>query len=222
MTIDPPLPRLILIGNRFTDEATSDRIVEAVRGGVRWVHLRDHQARSSAFELVVPAVVSRIREEASDAAVSVNGRPDVARHLALHYHGQTHPDAVSAARKSLAPSTVIGYSAHTLEDAEAAVAHGADYVFFSPIFPTLSKPGAEGVGLDALRRCVDRLDGTPVYALGGITPDAVDACLDAGAHGVAVLSGILQAPDSAAAARAYLDVIEGRHGDSAGDRHPAR
>jgi thiamine-phosphate pyrophosphorylase len=205
---DHTLPPLILIGDRFTDEKMSDRIVEAVRGGVRWVHLRDHKARSNAFELVVPTLIARIRSEATDAAVSVGGRPDVARHLSLHYHGRTHPDAIAEARKSLAPSTVIGYSAHSSDEAAAAVASGADYVYCSPIFPTTSKPEADPVGLDALRACCDRLGSTPVFALGGISPENLTGCLEAGAHGVAVLSGILNADSPARAAGAYLKAIE--------------
>lgn len=202
------LPRLILIGDRFTDEETGDRIIEAVRGGVRWIHLRDHKARSNAFELVVPSLIARIRDEATDAALSVSGRPETARNLSLHYHGRTHPDAIADARNTLAPSTVIGYSSHSPDEAAAAVASGADYVYFSPVFKTKSKPGAEGVGVGPLRQCCDRVGSTPVYALGGIKPGNVADCLDAGASGVAVLSGILYADDPAAAAAAYLEALD--------------
>jgi thiamine-phosphate pyrophosphorylase len=211
---DHTLPSLILIGDRFTDDIMSDRIVEAVRGGVRWVHLRDHRAKSSAFELVVPSMIARIRSVATDTAISVSGRPEVARHLSLHYHGRTHPDAIAEARKSLAPSTVIGYSAHSDDEAADAVASGADYVYFSPVFRTTSKPDADPVGLDALRACCDRLDSTPVFALGGITPENLAGCLDAGAHGVAVLSGILHADDPASAAEFYLEALRHSHQES--------
>lgn len=39
-----PYPRLALIADGFTNDARADRAVEAVRAGVRWVHLRDHEA----------------------------------------------------------------------------------------------------------------------------------------------------------------------------------
>lgn len=207
MSNERTLPRLILIGDGFTSESTSDAIIEAVRGGVRWVHLRDHRVRKDAFELVVPSLLVRIREVAVDAAVSLNGRVEIARRLALHYHARTHPDSVAEARRRLAPSAVIGFSAHTVDEAAAAVEAGADYVLFSPIFPTTSKPDAETLGLDPLRACADRLDGTPVYALGGITPENTRDCLDAGAYGVAVLSGILHAPDPASAAAQYTNEL---------------
>ena len=206
-------PRLILIGDGFTREAVSDAIVAAVRGGVRWVHLRDHAARTNAFELVVPTITAQIRSEAVDVAVSINGRLTVAKHLSLHYHARTHPDSVAEARRELGPSAVVGFSAHDLAGAEDAVEAGADYVLLSPIFPTTSKPDARAIGLDALRACSEALGDAPVYALGGITPDNAAACLAAGAYGVAVLSGILHADDPEAAAGRYLTAIDGRAGD---------
>lgn len=197
------LPRLILIGDRFTDDASADAIIGAVRGGVRWVHLRDHRARMDAFELVVPSLMARIREEAVDVAVSINGRLDVAAHLSLHYHARTHPDAVAEARRRLPPSTIIGYSAHDVDEASAAAGAGADYIVISPVFPTTSKPDAHAVGLGALNACAVRLKDVPVFALGGVTPENANACLDEGAYGIAVLSGILHAPNPAAAAARY-------------------
>lgn len=207
MNTNRTLPRLILIGEEFTREATSDAIIEAVRGGVRWVHLRDHHVRTDAVELVAPTLLARIREVAVDAAVSLNGRLETARHLALHYHARTHPDSVAEARRRLAPSVIIGYSAHDVDEAAAAVAADADYVFLSPIFASASKPGAEPVGLDALRACAERLGDTPVYALGGITPENAGQCIAAGAHGIAVLSGILHAENPAAAAARYQNEL---------------
>lgn len=213
MNGSPIFPRLILVGDGFTREAMADAIVEAVLGGVRWVHLRDHAARTDAFELVVPTITARIRSEAVDVAVSVNGRLTVAQHLSLHYHARTHPDSVAEARRVLGPSAVVGFSAHDRAGAEAALAAGADYVLLSPIFPTTSKPYAPAIGLEALRACADALGDAPVYALGGITPDNAAACLEAGAYGVAVLSGILHADDPQAAAARYLRAIDGRGGD---------
>lgn len=173
------------------------------------MHFRDHKVRTGAVELGAPSLIARIREVAVDAAVSLNGRLETARHLALHYHARTHPDSVVEARRRLAPSTIIGYSGHKIDEAAAAVEAGADYVIFSPIFATMSKPDAAPVGLDALRTCAERLDTSHVFALGGITPDNTRDCLDAGAYGIAVFSGILHAEDPAAAARRYIDELPG-------------
>jgi thiamine-phosphate diphosphorylase len=80
---------------------------------------------------------------------------------------------------------------------------GADFATFSPVFATRSKPDATPAGLDALTEAAASTS-LPVYALGGISPDRVSRCREAGAAGVAVMSGILQAADPMGAARAYL------------------
>jgi thiamine-phosphate pyrophosphorylase len=47
----------------------------------------------------------------------------------------------------------------------------------------------------------------PVFAIGGLTPERVPLVREAGAHGVAVRSVILGAPDPARAARAFAEVL---------------
>ena len=51
----------------------------------------------------------------------------------------------------------------------------------------------------------------PRVAIGGITPDNARPLVDAGADLVAVISGVFDAPDPAAAARAYLSCFESPH-----------
>ncbi|MEL6612499.1 MAG: thiamine phosphate synthase, partial [Bacteroidota bacterium] len=181
------LPRLALIADRFTEPSYANAAVEAVRGGVRWVHLRDHVASPSAFASAARRLTERLRGAAPDVRLSVNTRVDVARALGLDVHVGTRGPAVVDARAML-PDATVGYSAHSLDEAQLAQADGAAYVFFSPIFPTASKPGHPGAGLDALR-AVCQAVAVPVVALGGVTPATAPACLDAGAHGIAVLSG---------------------------------
>ena len=66
------------------------------------------------------------------------------------------------------------------------------------------------VGLAALQACCEAVLDTSVVALGGITPDRVCSCLDAGAQSVAVLSGILHADRPAAAAARYTSELRRR------------
>jgi thiamine-phosphate pyrophosphorylase len=103
---------------------------------------------------------------------------------------------------------VIGYSAHDLGDVTGPMREHVDYYFYSPIFPTGSKPGHAGVGVDELAGVCERSE-VSVYALGGITPERVASCTEAGAAGVAVLSGIMEAADPAEAASAYVRQMKG-------------
>jgi thiamine-phosphate pyrophosphorylase len=119
---------------------------------------------------------------------------------------------VDVAREQLGSDFVIGVSAHEQEEVSGPQAAWVDYFFFSPIFPTQSKPGHPGTGIETLSRICGVTE-APVFALGGITPAQVGSCMEAGAHGVAVLSGIMDAKDPARAATAYLRAVA-----SSGDR----
>ena len=86
--------------------------------------------------------------------------------------------------------------------------HCPQYLFFSPVFNPQGKPGYAGAGVGALRDFVQYVQGrVPVYALGGVTPERVGPCLDAGSYGVAVLSGIMMADRPGEAAHKYFDAL---------------
>jgi thiamine-phosphate pyrophosphorylase len=197
------LPRLILIADRFTEAARAERALQAIEAGVRWVHLRDHDASDAAFHEAAVHLNERIARVDAHVRVSVNQRLNVARRMCLDYHGGTHGPGVDVARERLGSDALIGFSAHEQVEVTGPRAARVDYFFFSPIFPTESKPGHPGTGIKTLSRICAATE-VPVFALGGVTPPRVESCLHAGAHGVAVLSGIMDASDPARSARAYL------------------
>lgn len=106
------------------------------------------------------------------------------------------------ARAALGSDTLLGASCYdSLERARDAVTRGANYVAFGAFFPSPTKPHAR-------RACPTLLQasaalGMPRVAIGGITPDNGRALVAAGADLLAVISGVFDAPDPAAAARAY-------------------
>jgi thiamine-phosphate pyrophosphorylase len=88
---------------------------------------------------------------------------------------------------------IIACSCHTAEDVRLAQSDGADFVVFAPVF---EKGGQRGVGLEALRAACRGLPeasvpeaspavNLPVLALGGVTLENAQACLEAGAAGIA-------------------------------------
>lgn len=108
----------------------------------------------------------------------------------------------SAARTALAAEVTLGLSTHAL-DARADW-RGADYLFHGPLHATPSKVGRLApVGFDGLAQAVADAP-VPLLALGGVRAEDVARVRTSGAHGVAVLSGILCAADPARATAAYL------------------
>lgn len=203
----PSLPRLVLIGDAFTTPARADRILAAVGAGMDWVHLRAHDASTKRFRSAARGLVPWLRAASPSVLVSINSRLSAARELRTGFHTGAGGPSLRVARLRLGPAPHLGYSAHAAAEAATAVDAGATYVFFSPIFPTSSKPHHPGVGLQALADVVAHVAPVPVYALGGITPARVATCLEAGAYGVAVLSGVLHADHTARAARRYLQAL---------------
>jgi thiamine-phosphate pyrophosphorylase len=106
------------------------------------------------------------------------------------------------ARAALGGDAILGASCYDdIARAEAAAAAGAGYLAFGAFFPSPTKPGARRAGPALLREA--RRFGLPLVAIGGITPDNARQLVAAGADLVAVVSGVFDAPDPVAAARAY-------------------
>lgn len=109
------------------------------------------------------------------------------------------------ARKVLGPDKLIGISTHNASQVIEASAGQPDYLGFGPIFKPGSKQDhAPLVGLEGLR-AVRAFTALPVFAIGGIQIEQVQAVMQAGADGVAVISAILNATDILEAVRSFLD-----------------
>lgn len=132
----------------------------------------------------------------------INDRLDVALtvkaagvHLAFH---SLDPLVV----KRNFPTLKVGCSVHSLDEASAAKENGVDYLLYGHIYATNSKKGIPPRGLSELTRlCHERTK--PVIAIGGIKPENVQEVLQAGASGVAVMSGILEADNPLHAVKDY-------------------
>jgi thiamine-phosphate pyrophosphorylase len=109
------------------------------------------------------------------------------------------------ARKVMGPDKLIGISTHNADQVIEASAGKPDYLGFGPIFKPGSKQDHDPlVGLEGLRT-MRSFTALPVFAIGGIQIGQVQAVMQAGADGVAVISAILKATDIREAVRSFLD-----------------
>lgn len=110
--------------------------------------------------------------------------------------------ALREARTALGAAAILGASCYDdITRAQAAAAAGASYLAFGAFFPSPTKPNARQAGLGLLADAAR--SGLPRVAIGGITPDNARPLIAAGADLVAVVSGVFDASDPGAAARAY-------------------
>ncbi len=171
----------------------------ALAGGVRFVQYREKDLPFDERLKLGREVASRALEHG--ARLIVNGDPELADALGADgVHLGKGTLSVSAMR-ARGYSGLIGYSAHSGEEAARAFAEGADFATLSPIFPTKSKfSSGPLLGLEAFGREL-KIAGGPVYALGGVGAENASSCLERGARGVALIGAILAADDPARAAR---------------------
>lgn len=171
-----------------------ERLVEAAEAGIRWVQLRDHDLGKDEFRRVASDVIFRLREVAPEVLITINARLEVARKLGVGFHtGVRGPSIADAIRAGV--SGPVGYSVHSEREARAVARQYPDYLIFSPVFATTSKPDATPAGLGALVAVVGAVSPLPVIALGGVEAVNAASCMRAGAAGIAVLSAILDADD---------------------------
>jgi len=168
-----------------------DVIEEACTAGVRAVQLRERDL--NAEELFRLGKRIHLITRKYNTSLFINDRIDVAKAIGaegVHLRETSLP--VNEARRLLEPDMMLGVSVHSIENAIAAYDNGADFLVFGTIFHTQSKPGTiEPVGTDAIIHLTQKVD-IPVFVIGGITPERTRVCIEAGAHGVAVISAIME------------------------------
>ena len=184
------------------DAATATALCTALLdGGVSVVQVRMKGAGAAAMLAVSAAVLPLCR--ARSALLVVNDRLDVALAAGADGCHLGQDDLPLAAARALSPGALLlGVSTHDLTQARAALAAGADYLGFGPIFPTRTKDNPDPVvGLDQLA-ALCREATAPVVAIGGIDLTTVAAVAAAAAPAAALIAAVNGSSDVAAAARA--------------------
>jgi thiamine-phosphate diphosphorylase len=203
------LPRLHLITDDAVlgdvgFEAMARAVLEAHGIDVA-LHLRGHGTGGGRLYGLARALGPVARE--TGARLVVNDRVDVALAAGCGVQLGRRSIPVPTARQLLRPGGVLGYSAHERAEAMAAAESGADFIVLGTIWPSASHPGEPGRGAGLISD-VAGVVVVPVVAIGGVAPSRVREALAAGAHGVAVLSGVWASPDPVAAVAGYLDAMK--------------
>jgi thiamine-phosphate diphosphorylase len=199
------IPRLHLISDRRLCDL--DRFPEvaarAVFGEVDAVHLREKDVASGKLLEAARA----LRTAIGDAKLFVNDRVDIALLSGADgvQLGETSI-SVSDARTLGGDRLLIGRSVHDADGARRAYDDGADFIIAGHVFETASKAGEPGRGPDFIR-AIARVCPLPIIAIGGITRENTTKVIGAGAHGIAVVSGILRADNPELAAVGYADML---------------
>ena len=139
----------------------------------------------------------------------VNDHLELARQSEAHaLHLGQDDGSLSEARETLGRDILIGRSTHSLDQAKAALGEGADYIGFGPLFPTPTKKGRPGIGLEEIAKMQDAVGSKiPAFCIGGIKPENLDQVLMAGAQRIVIVSHLLTATDVKSSTKAVLKIL---------------
>lgn len=184
-----------------------DMVEAAVQSGATMVQLREKDTPRDEVVKLGREVLAVTRRY--NALLIVNDDPSVARDIGADgVHVGREDPPVSETRAIVGEDVIIGVSCYgDVSKAAAAEQAGADYVAFSSPFPSPTKRGKGKTPIGIFqegKQCVN----VPIFAIGGINIGNAQQLLDAGADGIAVVSGVFGAPDVATAARDLVQLFQ--------------
>jgi thiamine-phosphate pyrophosphorylase len=197
---------LYLVTDRglMTTPTLEEAVEQAIDGGCTLVQLREKNASSREFYR--SAVSVKKVTDRRGVPLIINDRLDIAlaSGAAGVHLGQSDLPA-AAARRVLGPDKIVGVSASTPAQAEAAQAAGADYLGVGAMFPTGTKTDADIISMEELKK-IRAAVSIPIVAIGGINLRTAPLFRGTGIDGFAVVSAILARKDIRAAARGLRNI----------------
>ncbi len=199
---------LITDRHRSGGRDVADVVRDAITGGVRLFQLREPDLSGDEIRAIASAILPGIRD--AGGLLILNDLVDACLDVGadgVHLGANDMP--IPRARELMGESKLIGFSAHTREQALQAASDGADYITLSPAFPLKHKASAFATHSPGqLWAITDELD-IPVYFLGGINASNLPTLLRPKRQArIAVVSAIMEARDVAGAARRMISIIE--------------
>ena len=176
-----------------------DVVKESLDGGVTMVQLREKTLEEGKFLEEARELQALCRER--HIPFIVNDNVDIAKAMdADGVHVGQDDMAAAKVRERVGEDMMIGVSAHTVQEALDAVAHGADCLGVGAAFATHTKEDVNVLPRQTLIDICNAVD-VPVVAIGGIHKDNILQLRGTGVDGVALVSAIFSAKDIEAECR---------------------
>ena len=175
------------------DETLYDQVKKALDGGATFVQLREKKLDREDF-LAEALEIQKLCKKYGVPFV-INDEVSIAKDIdadGVHV-GQSDMEAAQV-RQRVGEGMMIGVSAHTVEEARRAVAHGADCLGVGAVFATSTKTDVDVLPRQTLIDICNAVD-VPVVAIGGIHKENLLQLKGTGVDGVALVSAIFAADD---------------------------
>lgn len=176
---------LIIVTNRkLCRDDFPARLGRLAEAGPEAIILREKDLGQQEYEQLARQVLSICKE--NKVKLIINKNIDIAAKLNIPLI-HLSMEELRLNKNMLGQFKCTGVSVHSADEAVEARELGAGYLIAGHIFPTDCKKGLPPRGMDYLREVCSRVD-IPVFAIGGITRERVQAVLETGAKGVCVMS----------------------------------
>jgi len=191
--------KLQYISQGSTAPAQLYNIQQALNAGCTWIQLRYKNATVDE----VMTLAEQVKRLCTDHAATfiINDNPHIANTVdADGVHLGLTDISVVEARRIVGSNKIIGGTANTLEDVLLRVEEGCDYIGLGPLrFTTTKEKLSPILGLKGYEEIIEALlirhITIPVYAIGGVVLEDVQAIMKTGVYGVAVSGIITNHPD---------------------------
>ena len=170
-----------------------EQVEAALKGGATCVQLREKELDGTALLEEAKVLAALCRRYGVPLIINDNVEVALASGADGVHVGQDDL-TVEQVRRLAGDRLIVGVSAHTVEQALAAQAGGADYLGVGAVFATATKSDARVLPRETLAKICRAVD-LPVVAIGGIGEDNLLQLAGTGVDGAALVSAIFSAPD---------------------------
>lgn len=174
-------------------ESLYTQVEKALKGGVTCVQLREKDLDEEAFLQEAIRIKKLCQRYHVPLVINDNVRVAMACHADGIHVGQEDMEAKEV-RRRIGESMILGVSVHNVEEAERAVACGADYLGVGAVFSTTTKTKVSRMPMETLQSICRAVE-VPVVAIGGINQGNMMELAGSGVDGVALVSAIFSAED---------------------------
>ena len=170
-----------------------EQVEAALKGGATCVQLREKELDGTALLEEAKVLAALCRRYGVPLIINDNVEVALASGADGVHVGQDDL-TVEQVRRLAGDRLIVGVSAHSVEQALAAQAGGADYLGVGAVFATATKSDAHVLPRETLAEICRAVD-IPVVAIGGIGEDNLLQLAGTGVDGAALVSAIFSAPD---------------------------
>ena len=187
-------------------ETLLDVVQEVLKNGATFLQIREKDLGEDAFETEAAKLKALCTEYGIPYVVNDSVEIALAIDADGVHVGQSDIRGRDI-RSLIGPDKILGISAGTVDEAQAAEKAGADYIGVGAVFGTSTKKNARNLSVEKLREITDAVS-IPVVAIGGINARNLMDLSGSGVDGVAVVSAIFAAEDPGKATAELLTLAK--------------